>query len=224
MYKRTINRTTFLLSSIIILSIILHMTFIIYATAASNPDDIVGTWERFGDAAEGTTVTVEKIGTFYRAKLDKVTGTLIDLGFEVDDMKWIDVEWASDTTYKAKEMYRYETGDYEYRNSTITINSDGILNISVANDVDDESVIIGTYQTWRKISGNSTPTPEPTPEPAQTTITTSESSSTLAPQVEDISAPAEEEKETNVFLIIGVLGGCLIVVVVVVSILVKRTT
>ncbi len=138
-----------LISLILVLLILIVSAPVVFASSA---DDLVGTWERFGDAAEGTRVVVTKSDDFYQATLDTVTGTLIDLGFIKGDLKWKDISYQSDGTYSGFDLFRYgDSSGYEYRNSKLTIGDDGVLQISVANEAGTE-VIIGTYQTWRKIS------------------------------------------------------------------------
>jgi hypothetical protein len=127
--------------------------------ADPNADRLTGQWERFGDAGEGSIVNVQKVGDAYQATLQKVTGTLIDLGFAVGDLKWKDVVWRGDTNYTGMDMFRFQDGGYEYRNSALKINSQGILEVGVSNGDDTTTnVIIGTYQTWRKIAAAPTTT------------------------------------------------------------------
>ena len=118
--------------------------------AISSPDDIVGRWERFGDGAEGTIVTVAKVKNTYQATLQKVTGTLTELAFAVGDSKWKEVKWTTGTSYTGSDMFRFVDGGYEYRYSELKINSTDILEVYVA-DSGETEVIIGTYQTWRRL-------------------------------------------------------------------------
>jgi len=119
---------------------------------AASADDLLGRWERFGDGADGTIVVVTKQGDTYQATLEKVTGTLVDLGFAVGDLKWKDVVFTSETTYNGNDMFRYEGGGYEYRVSSMKINSSGILEMGVTYNSTDVNVIIGSYQQWKKLS------------------------------------------------------------------------
>ena len=123
---------------------------VISIAAVISADDLVGRWERFGDGAEGTIVTVKKVDNKYQATLETVTGTLSELSFSVGDLKWKDVKWTTGTNYTGTDMFRYVDGGYEYRYSELKINSSGILEVYVANSGDTE-VIIGTYQTWRRL-------------------------------------------------------------------------
>ena len=130
---------------------------------AATADSLIGTWERFGDTAEGTQVIVTKVDGYYQSKLLIVKGTLIDLGFAKDDLKWKELTFNNDGTYTGFDLFRYEYGGYEYRNCSMFIDSDGILKVSVANSGETE-VIIGTYQTWRKISTGEQPSSWAIPE------------------------------------------------------------
>ena len=141
--------------AVIIAVLLLMVSMPVPAGAAigSNADDLIGRWERYGDGAEGTIVTVKKAGNIYQATLEKVKGTLVDLAFAVGDMKWKDVKWVSSGNYTGKDMFRYESGGYEYWNSALSIDSNGILKMSVAKS-GDVDVSIGTYQTWRKLASS----------------------------------------------------------------------
>lgn len=138
---------------VLVAALLSTVIFIPYVSYAASEDDILGRWERFGDGAEGTIVEVEKINGKYEVRLEKATGTLVDLGFAQSDIKWKDMIWKSGTSYEGKDMFRFDYGGYEYRNAAFYINPDGVLQVSVANSGDTD-VIIGTYQTWRKISSN----------------------------------------------------------------------
>ncbi|MCX7841827.1 MAG: copper amine oxidase N-terminal domain-containing protein [Clostridia bacterium] len=116
---------------------------------AAGEDDILGRWERYGDGAEGSIVLVEKADGKYRARLEKAAGTLVELGFQKNDIKWQKITCNSAGVYTGEDMFRFIEGGYEYRASTFKINSKGDLEVSVQNKGD---AVIGTYQTWRKLS------------------------------------------------------------------------
>ncbi|MEI7884904.1 MAG: S-layer homology domain-containing protein [Clostridia bacterium] len=119
--------------------------------AVVSPDDLVGRWQRFGDGAEGTIVKVAKVANSYQATLEKATGTLVDLGFAAGDLKWKDVKSTGSGNYSGMDMFRYQDGGYEYRNSKLQIDSSGILKVYVAASAGTE-VIIGVNQTWQKLA------------------------------------------------------------------------
>lgn len=122
-----------------------------YAVKAVATDPLVGRWERFGDGAEGTIVKVTNVNGVYQSVLEKVTGTLIELSFAVGDLKWKDITLSSGATYSGKDMFRYsDSSAYEYVNIRMEIDANGTLKIATLDNVI-ENVIIGTYQTWRKL-------------------------------------------------------------------------
>lgn len=122
-----------------------------YVVNAVMVDPLIGRWERFGDGAEGTIVKVTNVNGVYQSVLEKVTGTLVDLSFAVGDLKWKDVTLSSGSTYSGKDMFRYQDSSaYEYVNIRMEIDANGTLKIATLDNVI-ENVIIGTYQTWRKL-------------------------------------------------------------------------
>lgn len=152
--KKTAGNISVLLIAVVFLTVI-NVAGVCFA--AGSEDNLVGRWERYGDGAEGTIVAVEKVDGKYQSRLEKVTGTLTTLGFIVNDLKWKEVVWKSDTSYEGLDMFRYEAGGYEYRKSSLYINANGVLQVSVANSGDTD-VIIGTYQTWRKLNSSTSGT------------------------------------------------------------------
>lgn len=150
MFERA-KKTISIMMALAVLALCVFQTPLLVRAQDSTADNLVGEWERFGDNAEGSIINIEKVGDSYQATLEKVTGTLIDLGFAVGDLKMENVIWSSDTSYTGKDLFRYEGGGYEYRDSALKINSQGILEVTVYSS-DDTNVIIGTNQTWRRIA------------------------------------------------------------------------
>ena len=156
MKKNNRKITSIFLTLILIITTILCVPI---TANASSPDDLIGTWQRFSsdpsnpDGGAGTIVKVTKAGNGYQAVLTKVTGTLVDLGFAVGDVKWKDVIWKSGTSYSGTDLFRYEDSSYgnEYWISSLNIDNSGILHIIVAKSKADVDQKIGANQAWKKV-------------------------------------------------------------------------
>lgn len=115
-------------------------------------DPIVGQWERFGDEAAGSVVTVEPIGRTYHGILLAPKGVLVDLGFAQNDIKWRDIYAVSPNKWRGQDLIKVpDTSgsvlEAEYKDAYFTLLGDGVLEIRKF--VEEEE--IGTVQKWRRV-------------------------------------------------------------------------
>lgn len=116
-------------------------------------EPLVGNWERFGDAAEGTVVQVEKVGKTYHGKIINVSGILEELGFAEKDIKWRDIEQVKPNKWKGKDLIKNvdaagNIASVEYKDVYFTLLLDGTLEVR---KFAKEQEIVGTVQKWRRI-------------------------------------------------------------------------
>ncbi len=115
-------------------------------------DPIIGQWQRFGDEASGTIVQVELVGKLHHGRLLKPAGILNELGFAINDVKWLDVFPIGPNRWRGKDLVKVPdvNGNVEaakYKDAYFTLLGDGVLEIRKF--VEEEE--IGTVQKWRRI-------------------------------------------------------------------------
>ena len=148
---RILSRLTFVL--VMAVGLLLSVPGMGAVFGASGGDQLLGTWERFGDGAAGTTVEVTQANGVYQGTLKSVQGTLVDLGFVVGDHKWKDLTSQYDMSFSGTDLYRVQGGESSYYPAVFTLGVDGVLRVQVSAPSDS---VIGLVQTWKKVSSPAT--------------------------------------------------------------------
>ena len=116
-------------------------------------EPLVGKWQRYGDAGEGTVIKVAPVGESYVGQIVSVGGDLADIGFQKQDMKWRNIKRVDEQYYQGEDLLKavYESGEVAYtRYDSVYLRliNDDILQVSgFAKGAES----VGTHQTWKKM-------------------------------------------------------------------------
>ncbi|MBU2703617.1 hypothetical protein Ga0466249_004762 [Sporomusaceae bacterium BoRhaA] len=111
-------------------------------------DPLIGTWERYGDGAEGTIIRVTKIKDSYEGVLEEVTGKLKLINFKIGQKKWSQIKLDHDSIYRGKDKTSYNE-TFEDVDMEIHIYSNELLVIDHEKETE-----FGRHQTWKKLKEN----------------------------------------------------------------------
>jgi hypothetical protein len=121
--------------------------FIITIVSCNSENNITGEWKRIKGGSEGLIVNVIKEKNYFVGRVVKKSDTTDIFQFEVDDIKWKDIEYIEEGKYKFKDQTKglliilngqeYEEGYLELKDDTINV----IHNVNGG---------VGERQTWVK--------------------------------------------------------------------------
>ena len=119
--------------------------FLITLISCNSEQNITGEWKRIKGGSEGLIVNVIKEKDYFVGRVIKKSDTTDIFQFEVDDIKWKDIEYIEEGKYKFKDQTKglliilngseYEEGYLELKSDTIQV----IHNIKGG---------VGERQTW----------------------------------------------------------------------------
>ncbi len=129
------------------------VTFI--SSCKTHTNDIVGVWERVGDYGEGSVVEVEKVGSFFQAKLIDfpLTGLMSEMGFQKGDMKWRNVNFVHERYYQGEDLLKIvnkqgEVVSTRYDPVHLELLSENVLEVRAFAAGDE---FVGTVQRWNRM-------------------------------------------------------------------------